>query len=38
MTFDLARLPFEPGIAILVVPGVSALLLALLASVCWPRC
>ena len=30
MTFDLARLPFEPGIAILVVPGVSALLLALL--------
>jgi hydrogenase-4 component F len=30
MTFDLARLPFEPVVAILVVPGVSALLLALL--------
>ena len=30
MSFDLARLPFEPVVAILVIPGVSALLLALL--------
>jgi len=30
MSFDLARLPFEAVVAILVVPGVSALLLALL--------
>jgi hydrogenase-4 component F len=30
MSFDFARLPFEPVVAILVIPGVSALLLALL--------